>query len=95
MKNTDIILRKNPLFERCPSCSNVSTLHRSRTRNWKESFFKSFSFYKIYRCDNCGWRGYLSTITITSKSILNLVKYMFLALLSGYIAYMILSKFIH
>ncbi len=43
----------------CPHCGKFGTLHRSRSRNLKERLVKFFLPYKIYRCSECGWRGYI------------------------------------
>ncbi|MEN3038929.1 MAG: hypothetical protein ABDI07_07245, partial [Candidatus Kryptonium sp.] len=34
------------------------TLHRSRSRNMYERLVKFFLPYKIYKCSECGWRGF-------------------------------------
>lgn len=47
------------LLESCPHCGRVGTLHRSRSRNFKERMIKFFLPYKIYRCRECGWRGFI------------------------------------
>lgn len=39
----------------CPECGK--RLHRSRSRNFKESVIKMATSYKTYRCGDCGWRG--------------------------------------
>lgn len=44
-------------LESCPHCGKFGTLHRSRSRNFKERMIKLFLPYKIYRCKECGWRG--------------------------------------
>ncbi len=44
-------------LESCPHCGRLGTLHRSRSRNFKERMIKFFLPYKIYRCKECGWRG--------------------------------------
>lgn len=46
-------------LEVCPHCGKFGTLHRSRSRNFKERMIKFFLPYKIYRCKECGWRGYI------------------------------------
>ncbi len=88
------LFRKDPSFSQCPSCSSFNTLHRSRVRNWKESLIKSFSFLKIYRCNKCGWRGYKSTLIITSESVRNLLIYIGIALLAGLVVMQVLKKII-
>lgn len=39
----------------CPQCGE--RVHRSHSRNFRESAIKSVTAYKIYRCTDCGWRG--------------------------------------
>lgn len=39
----------------CPKCGEH--LHRSHSRNFRETAIKSVSAYKTYRCSGCGWRG--------------------------------------
>lgn len=92
MKSKDFVFRKNPVFGRCPSCNLPNTIHRSRARNWKESVIKKLTFYKIYRCNKCGWRGYLSTITLSSASIKNLFIYMLLGSVTALIINQLLKK---
>jgi len=53
-------------LESCPHCGKFGTLHRSRSRNFKERAIKFFLPYKIYRCSECGWRG-LVYIGFTEK----------------------------
>ncbi|MFN0123619.1 MAG: hypothetical protein ACKV2V_24220 [Blastocatellia bacterium] len=42
----------------CPECG--SDAKRSHSRGIKERIFKSLSGYRIYRCKDCSWRGWLS-----------------------------------
>ncbi len=45
-------------LEPCPHCGKFGTLHRSRSRTFYERAVKFFLPYKIYRCSECGWRGF-------------------------------------
>lgn len=45
----------------CPHCGKIGTLHRSRSRSFYERAVKFLLPYKIYRCSNCGWRGFRYT----------------------------------
>ncbi|CUS77634.1 hypothetical protein JGI7_01422 [Candidatus Kryptonium thompsonii] len=45
-------------LEVCPHCGKIGTLHRSRSRNFYERAVKFLLPYKIYRCSDCGWRGF-------------------------------------
>lgn len=42
----------------CPSCSNPA-LHRSRARTLAERVRRNHSDKRLFRCDECGWRGWL------------------------------------
>jgi predicted RNA-binding Zn-ribbon protein involved in translation (DUF1610 family) len=66
IKSTFII---NPVFQHCPNCGAGNTLHKSRRRNLKEKLINSLKLYKIYRCRQCGWRGYLSTFNFSALSV--------------------------
>jgi uncharacterized protein with PIN domain len=43
----------------CPECGDH--LHRSRSRSFSEKLIKVFSPFKLYRCHECGWRGWLAS----------------------------------
>ncbi len=92
---SNIIVDKNPLFDKCPDCRELGVLHRSRARNTKERIIKSTTFFKLYRCKKCGWRGYRSTLTITRQSVKVLFYYLLLAVFVGFIVRFVLTKFIH
>ena len=42
----------------CPSCQR-NAAHRSKARNWFERFRKARTDKRLYRCESCGWRGWL------------------------------------
>ncbi|MGB9599946.1 MAG: hypothetical protein ACP5KG_12275 [Myxococcota bacterium] len=44
---------------RCPACGNQEKVHRSHSIYFWERIVKLFSNYRLYRCHNCGWRGWL------------------------------------
>ncbi len=94
MRSKRNIFKKNPLFEKCPSCSSLNTLHRSRARSWKETFVKNTTFFRMYRCRQCGWRGYLSTFSITFYSLKILLYYMAIAAVVAFIVKEILKRFV-
>lgn len=93
MKTRKILLRRNPLYEKCPSCSTPNSIRRSRSRNPLEIIIKHTTFFKTYRCSKCGWRGYLSTFSVTADSVKSLVFYLVLALIAGYIVLQLLRRF--
>ena len=47
-----------PLAQPCPHCGS-SRLHRSRVRNLPERVRRNFSARRLFRCDECDWRGWL------------------------------------
>ena len=42
----------------CPAC-RAGRVHRSRARSLPERLKKGFTAERLYRCDDCGWRGWL------------------------------------
>lgn len=94
MVQLKLVINKNPLFDKCPECKEVATLHRSRARNIVESFIKRFTFFKIYRCTKCGWRGYRSTLAFTKASAKTLFFYILLAAVTAIVVRFVIAKFI-
>jgi predicted RNA-binding Zn-ribbon protein involved in translation (DUF1610 family) len=43
----------------CPSC-RTGVVHRSRARSITERVRKELTSTRLYRCDSCGWRGWLT-----------------------------------
>lgn len=56
-----VAARPEPLATRCPSC-RVGQAHRSHARSYFERARKGWSDKRIYRCHECGWRGWLLPI---------------------------------
>jgi hypothetical protein len=92
MKTTRILLRVDPLFNRCPSCKTPHKLKYSHSRNWWEAFVKRTTFFKLCRCENCGWRGFLSALTMNSKSYKYLFIYIGLIIIVAFLVTLILKK---
>ena len=89
---TKVLYHRNPQFSRCPGCNSVGTLHRSRSKNMFEQIVRRTTFLKTYRCKECGWRGFRSTIILTKKSFRSIFIYFILILLTAYLAkYLILN----
>jgi hypothetical protein len=51
--------------QRCPSCRSASA-HRSKARNVFERLRKERTPQRLYRCDACGWRGWLTPIELVN-----------------------------
>ena len=45
--------------EFCPECGYH--LHRSRSRNLREKLIRAASRLKLFRCHECGWRGWIAS----------------------------------
>jgi hypothetical protein len=93
MQTKNIFIR-NPIFQTCPSCGS-DALRMSHPRTWKERLIDNFTFYKIYRCRQCGWRDYLSTFNPSALSIKVILLYTGFAILLSLIVFSILSKLVH
>ena len=46
-------------MKRCPGCESERVL-RSRTRNWWERVRRAVTRNRPYRCQACGWRGFMA-----------------------------------
>lgn len=88
---TALIAKKDFGFSKCPSCKNKNSLHRSHSRNWRETLVKATKIVKIYRCGICGWRGYMFAFYISSKELKKVAFYSFLALIAAGIVYYLLN----
>jgi hypothetical protein len=44
----------------CPECQS-DHIHRSHARGFWEPIQKRFTAKRIFRCHDCGWRGWLET----------------------------------
>lgn len=93
MRELKVIYYKDPAFEKCPECGNI-TLHRSRSRNMFEKFLKKFTFVKVYRCKSCGWRGYRSTFVITMNSFKDILVYIVLLGITAFLVLFVIKKFL-
>ena len=47
-----------PVEQPCPQCRSPR-LHRSRSRSLSERVRRNLSARRLYRCDDCNWRGWL------------------------------------
>jgi len=44
----------------CPDCQHG--VHRSRARGMREGFIRGLTHQRLYRCEKCGWRGWLTPL---------------------------------
>lgn len=59
-----------------------------------EQIVRRTTFLKNYRCKQCGWRGFRSTIIISKKSWKVVSMYLVLVLLTALIARYIITHFV-
>lgn len=76
---------------KCPSCKSEHTLRSSRARNLKEKIFKAVSFYEIYKCKKCGWRGWKINFALDRKIFKKLLLYLILMMFAAFIIYNVLK----
>jgi len=84
-------LRGNPLYSKCPSCQSETTLRNSHTRNTKERIIKTVTWFDIYRCKKCGWRGWKSNYQLSARILRKIIFYLLLMLLAAFIVFNILK----
>jgi hypothetical protein len=89
-----LIFKKNPIYEKCPSCTSIGSLRKSRSRTFLEKIIKNTTPLRIYRCKKCGWRGYRIRLILTKKSVKNAFVYLILVLISAFIINQILKRFV-
>lgn len=94
MKNQSLFSRRTPDISRCPSCSLPGTLHRSKGRSLSERIIKKITFFKIYRCSQCGWRGYLSTFKVAKISVRNISYYLVFAVVVAIVVREIIKRMV-
>ena len=94
MQTAKVLIRRNPQFGQCPSCKKVGTLHRSRSKTMTEQIMRKVSFFRIYRCKECGWRGFRSTLVITRKSLRNVFMYFLLVCVTAYVVQYLIANIV-
>lgn len=94
MVTQGLIFKKNPIYEKCPSCTAINSLRKSRSRTVWERINKNITPFGVYRCKKCGWRGYRTRFVLTKKSLRNAFVYLVLVLISAFIINQILKRFV-
>jgi hypothetical protein len=87
-----IFFKTFPETSRCPSCSAIGKLRRSRSRGILEEVIKFTNIFGVYKCRECGWRGYLRKYTINRYSFIAISFYMFLIFSVAYVITKVLKK---
>jgi predicted RNA-binding Zn-ribbon protein involved in translation (DUF1610 family) len=94
MVSQGLFFKKNPLYEKCPSCETLNSLRKSRPRKTLERLIKTLTIFAPYRCKKCGWRGYRARFVLTRQSLKDVLLYILLVIFAGFIVYQILKRFV-
>ncbi len=94
MVTQGLLFKKNPIYDKCPSCASISSLRKSHSRTFWERIIKNSTPFGVYRCKKCGWRGYRIRFILTKKSLKNAFIYLILVLVSAFIVNQILKRFV-
>ncbi len=94
MVTQGLLFKKNPIYEKCPSCTSISSLRKSHSRTILEKLIKYTTPFGVYRCKKCGWRGYRTRFILTKKSVKNAFVYLLLVLIAAFIINQILKRFV-
>lgn len=82
----------NPLYAKCPSCSSNDALRNSRPRNNRESLIKEVTWFELYRCKKCGWRGFKSSFNFNIRILKKIAMYLLLMGLAAFLVYQVLTR---
>jgi hypothetical protein len=94
MNKLRIFISKQGLLLKCPACHNADTLHKSKSRTFKENILKNLFFWGYYRCWECNWRGLISNKALAKQSFKILLLYVILAIVSSLVILVILNNVI-
>jgi predicted RNA-binding Zn-ribbon protein involved in translation (DUF1610 family) len=56
-----VMAEDDAMSQACPKC-RTGRVHRSKARTMFERFQRELKDERLYRCDECGWRGWLSPL---------------------------------
>ena len=93
MKIRYLVIKYNPLFDKCPGCSQDSRLHRSGRTSFTGQLVTYLTLHRLYRCSSCGWRGFLFTFMFSSRSLTEIFLYTGVAAVACILLSQILSRF--
>ena len=76
----------------CPACG--WRVHHSHARGWREKFIRAVTSYKLYRCRECGWRGWLGRPNFIARQhrVRVIVGLILTLLLTLFLAYYLVEK---
>jgi uncharacterized protein with PIN domain len=77
--------------QKCPSCKSESTIRKSRARNTKEKTIRAITWFDLYRCKKCGWRGWKANFVMEQRIIKKILFYGLLMVIAAFIVYNLLK----
>jgi len=79
-------------YTKCPSCLDESSLRVSKPRSSRERMIKSVTWFDIYRCKKCGWRGTKSSFRFTAAHFKRMILYLLMMIAAGLLVYQVLKR---
>ncbi len=83
---------KNPLYAKCPSCSSADTLRKSRGRSTFEKIVRTVTWFDIYRCKKCGWRGFKSSFMLSFRVVKKILLYILMMIFTAFVVWQVLIR---
>ena len=80
------LIYNNSQFVICPVCKTTGSLQRSHAKNMFEQIVRKITLFKLYRCKECGWRGFKITVSFSRKFFQRILFYVLLMLIAALIA---------
>jgi predicted RNA-binding Zn-ribbon protein involved in translation (DUF1610 family) len=77
--------RKSFFGAKCPSCKSERTIRNSRARNQKEKIIIAFTWFELYRCKKCGWRGWRANVSFDMRMFKKIIIYILLMLITAFV----------
>ena len=85
------ISRSKLYHSKCPACSNENTLRNSHARTTKERIIKTLTWFELYKCKKCGWRGWKMNIYFEQRLIKKIILYVLLMIIAAFVVYNLLK----
>jgi len=76
---------------KCPSCKSENNLRISRPRSSWEKGLQLLTFFKLYRCKKCGWRGLKLNFSLEAAVKKKIVVYLLLMLITAFVVFNLLK----
>jgi len=77
----------------CPHCGKAERVHRSHSRGPVERVIKTVTPYKVYRCHDCNWRGWLIPGTHGAQPSLQSYKMAVIVFITGILIGLLIAAY--